>query len=236
MKSWLKGPRAFAVAGVLATLIAGALVAASLAGRSDEQAAQESPAALDSTETSRLLEGIPQNGTVLGRPDAPVTLVEYGDLQCPYCSAWTHEALPVLVDEYVRSGKLRIEFRGMAFIGPQSETGLRAALAAGEQDKLWHVVDLIYRNQGHENSGWLSDETLRLVGSSVEGLDVERMLDRREAMSAALEESEASAAAAGITGTPSFQVGLTGGRLTRVPISSLDAGALRPAIEALLSR
>ena len=55
-------------------------------------------------------------------------------------------------------------------------------------------------------------------------------------MSAALEESEASAAAAGITGTPSFQVGLTGGRLTRVPISSLDAGALRPAIEALLSR
>ena len=173
---------------------------------------------------------------VLGRPDAPVTLVEYGDLQCPYCSAWTHEALPVLVDEYVRSGKLRIEFRGMAFIGPQSETGLRAALAAGEQDKLWHVVDLLYHNQGHENSGWLNDGTLRLVGSSVPGLDVDRMLDRREAMSAALEESEASAAAAGITGTPSFQVGLTGGRLTRVPISSLDAGALRPAIEALLSR
>jgi protein-disulfide isomerase len=236
MKSWLRGPRAFALAGVLATLIAGALVAASLAGRSDEQAAPEPPAVLDSTETSRLLEGVPQNGTVLGRPDAPVTLVEYGDLQCPYCSAWTHEALPVLVDEYVRPGKLRIEFRGMAFLGPESETGLRAALAAGEQDKLWHVVDLLYRNQGHENSGWLTDETLRLVGSSVEGLDVDRMLDRRGGMSAELEESQASAAAAGIDSTPSFQVGPTGGRLRRVPISSLDAEALRPAIEALLAR
>ena len=236
MRSWLKGPRAFALAGVLATLIAGALVAASLAGRSNEQPAPEPPAALDSTETSRLFEGVPQNGTVLGRPEAPVTLVEYGDLQCPYCSAWTQEALPVLVEEYVRPGRLRIEFRGMAFLGPESETGLRAALAAGEQDKLWHVVDLLYRNQGHENSGWLTDETLRLVGLSVEGLDVGRMLDRREAMSAALEESEASAAAAGITGTPSFQVGPTGGQLRRVPIESLDAEALRPAIEALLAR
>ena len=40
----------------------------------------------------------------------------------------------------------------MAFLGPESETGLRG-LAAGQQDKLWHVVDLLYRNQGHENSG-----------------------------------------------------------------------------------
>jgi protein-disulfide isomerase len=124
----------------------------------------------------------------------------------------------------------------MAFLGPESETGLRAALAAGEQDKLWHVVDLLYRNQGHENSGWLTDETLRLVSSSVEGLDVDRMLDRRGGMSAELEESQASAAAAGIDSTPSFQVGPTGGRLRRAPVSSLDAEALRPAIEALLAR
>lgn len=236
MKSWLQGPRAFAFAGVLAMLIAGALVAASLAGRSDGQAAPEPPAALDSTRTSQLLAGIPQDGTALGRPDAPVTLVEYGDLQCPYCSAWTHEALPVLVDKYVRPGKLRIEFRGMAFIGPESETGLRAALAAGEQDKLWHVVDVLYHNQGHENSGWLSDETLRVVGASIEGLDVDRMLDRRGAMSTALEQSKASAATAGIDSTPSFQVGPTGGPLRHVPTTSLDAEALRPAIDALLAR
>ena len=171
---------------------------------------------------------------MLGRPDAPVTLVEYGDLQCPYCSAWTHEALPVLVDEYVRPGKLRIEFRGMAFIGPESETGLRAALAAGEQDKLWHVVDLLYRNQGHENSGWLNDETLRLVGSSVPGLDVERMLDRRDVRGA---RGVRGLRGRGRHHRHAVVPGRADGRAADArPDLVLDAGALRPAIDKLLSR
>jgi protein-disulfide isomerase len=60
--------------------------------------------------------------------------------------------LPVLIHDYVREGKLRIVFRGLTFIGPDSEKALRAALAAGEQNRLWHVVDLFYRHQGPENS------------------------------------------------------------------------------------
>ena len=224
---WLRGP--CVRPRVLAILIAGALVAASLAGPLDEQASPEPPAALDSTETSRLLEGVPQNGTVLGRPDAPVTLVEYGDLQCP-CSALDARGAPVLVDEYVRPGSCGSSSEEWPSSGQSRRQG-SAALAA-EQDKLWHVVDLLYHNQGHENSGWLNDETLRLVGSSVPGLDVERMLDRRGRCPRRSRSPRFSAAAAGITGTPSFQVGPTGRRLTRVPISSLDAGALRPAIVA----
>lgn len=217
-------------------VLAGGLVAASLATRDDEAAPEPIPVALDSSETTRLLDGIPQKGTVLGRPDAPVTLVEYGDLQCPYCAAWTHEAFPPLVRDYVRKGKLRIEFRGLTFIGPDSDSGLRAALAAGEQGKLWHVVDLLYHNQGHENSGWLSDDTLRQVGTSVEGLDVERMFARRDAMTKHVDAAQAAANASGIDGTPAFEVGPTGGPLTRVQISSLDADALRPAIESVLAR
>lgn len=236
MESWLRGPRAFALAGAGAALLAGVLVAASLATRGSEEPAPPVPAALDSSSTTRLLRGIPQRGTVLGRPDAPVTLVEYGDLQCPYCAAWTHEALPELVRDYVRKGMLRIEFRGLTFIGPQSDAGLRAALAAGEQGKLWHVVDLLYHNQGHENSGWLSDETLRQVGASVAGLDVDRMLARRGAMTDGIEAAQRAAAASGVDGTPAFEVGPTGGTLSRVEISSLDAEALRPAIESALAR
>jgi protein-disulfide isomerase len=235
MKSWLRGQRGFALAGIAAAALAVGLVATSLATRSEDPPPPSQPALLDSTETSRLFDGIPQRGTVLGRPDAPVTLVEYGDLQCPYCAAWSSGALPSLVDEYVRTGKLRIEFRGLAFIGPESDLGLRAALAAGEQRKLWHVVDLLYRNQGPENSGWLTDETLRQVGASVE-LDVERMLARRSAMTAKLEAAQAAATAAGVDGTPSFEVGRTGGPLRRVQISSLNADALRPAIESALAR
>lgn len=237
MKSWLRGPRAVALAGIIAIVIAGVLVGASLLTRSNTTTtAPPPPAALDSTETASLLNGIPQKGTVLGRPNAPVTLVEYGDLQCPYCAAWTQTAFPDLVREYVRPGKMKIEFRGLAFLGPESETGLRAALAAGEQDKLWHVVDLLYRNQGPENSGWLTDDTLRQVGASVDGLNVERMLARRSAMTPGLEKAQAAATAAGINGTPSFELGPTGGSLQRVQISSLEAQALRPAINQLLAR
>ncbi|HEX2292428.1 MAG TPA: DsbA family protein [Gaiellaceae bacterium] len=236
MQSWLRGPKAFALAGGLALLIAGALVAASVLSSSEEQAAAEPPAVLDATPTTTLLKGIPQDGNALGRPDAPVTLVEYADLQCPYCAMWAHEAFPTLVNEYVRTGKLRIEFRGLAFIGPQSQTGLQAVMAAGEQDRLWHVLDLVYHNQGHENSGWLNDETLRQVGAAVPGLDVNQMLNRRAEMSDEIAKAQAAATAAGIDGTPSFQVGPTGGRLQRVQVQSLDAEALRPAIESLLGR
>lgn len=236
MQSWLRGPRAFAFAGVVATLVAAVLVGVSLMSGSEKSAAPEPLTVLDSTETTQLLKGIAQQGNALGRPDAPVTLAEYSDLQCPYCAAWTQQALPDLVREYVRTGKVRMEFRGLAFLGPESDTGLRAALAAGEQGKLWHVVDLLFRNQGPENSGWLTDDTLRQVGASVEGLDTQLMLDRRPAMTPKMQAAQAAATASGINGTPSFEVGPTGGQLQRVQITSLDAAALRPAIESLLAR
>jgi protein-disulfide isomerase len=222
----------------MAGVLAGALVLASLATSSGEPGAAPAAGVAGATETRALLDGIPQRGTVLGRPDAPVTLVEYGDLQCPYCASWSQTALPELIRDYVRTGQLRIEFRGLAFIGPESELGLRAALAAAEQRRLWHVVDLIYRNQGAENSGWLTEDTLRQLAAGVPGLDAERMLGDREtdAVTATLARAREAASAAGINATPSFEVGPTGGPRRRVQIQSLDAEALRPAIEAALAR
>ena len=135
------------VLGVGVALLLGfALIGTSrLGAETDPPRVQERAAA---TPASPLLDGIPQDGTVLGRPDAPVTLIEYADLQCPYCAQWARGALPLLVREYVRTGKLRIEFRGLAFIGPDSDTALRAALAAGRQNRLWNVVELLYADQG----------------------------------------------------------------------------------------
>ena len=77
-----------------------------------------------------LLGGIPQHGTTLGNASAPVTLVEFADPQCPYCGLWERNALPDVIDHYVRTGKVRIVFNGLAFVGPDSETALRTALAA----------------------------------------------------------------------------------------------------------
>ena len=77
--------------------------------------------------------------------------------------------------EYVRAGRVRIVFRGLSFIGPDSDTALRAALAAGEQDRLWDVVHGLFVQQGAENSGWVSDAVLRSFDGT--GVDTQRMLD-----------------------------------------------------------
>ncbi len=140
--------------------------------------------------------------------------------------------------EYVRPGKVQLVFRGLAFIGPDSEAALRTALSAGEQNRLWHVVDLLYANQGEENTGWVNDDLLRGVGGAVPRLDVERMLDERDSPAAdqALASAQRAAHAAGITGTPSFEVGRAGGPLQRLEISSLDPSAFRSALDSLLGK
>jgi protein-disulfide isomerase len=223
----------------IAAALAVALVAASVLsarGDGDGGGGGSETAIAGSADVEAMLEGIAQDGTVLGEPDAPVTLVEYADLQCPFCAEWARETLPELVADYVREGRLRIEFRGLAFIGPESEDALRSALGAAEQGKLWNVVDLVYLNQGAENSGWVTDDFLRAVGEAVPGLDVDRMLadGDSEDTTAAIEEAAASAQASGVQGTPAFEIGETGGELSRLEITSLGPQEFRTAIDRLL--
>jgi protein-disulfide isomerase len=157
------------------------------------------------------LEGIPQERTVLGAPAAELTLIEYADLQCPACQSYALGVLPAVVDEYVRPGGVKTEFRGVAFLGPDSEKALRFVLAAGLQDRLWNLQEALYRHQGGENEGWVTDDLVRELASQIPGLDVERMFDDAESaeVTAMLAESAAQAEAAQIPGTPTFflQVG-----------------------------
>ena len=115
---------------------------------------------------------IPQNGSVLGSPTAPVTVVEYIDLQCPACQQFESQALPDLVSRYVRTGKVKIEARPIAFIGPDSIRGRAAALAAVAQNRMFNFAELLYFNQGPENTGWLDDDMVKAAASSIPGLDV----------------------------------------------------------------
>jgi protein-disulfide isomerase len=127
----------------------------------------------------------------------------------------------------------------MAFIGEDSERGARAALAAGEQDRLWHVLELLYRAQGRENSGWLSDSLLDAVGASVDGLDGEALVAAAggdEELDAQIAESSAEASENGINSTPSFMLGRTGEELERIEVASLAPEGIRDQIEALLRR
>jgi protein-disulfide isomerase len=160
-----------------------------------------------------------------------VTLVEYADLQCPYCALWARDAFPQIVERYVRPGRVRVVFRGLAFIGPDSESALRAVLAAGRQQRLWNLVHLLYVNQGAENAGWVTEDLLHRAGHAIRGFDPDTMLAERFllAVERELEAAAVAAQRAGIPGTPFFELGPTGGSIERV-----EAGDLALRIEQLL--
>jgi protein-disulfide isomerase len=219
---------------VLLVLIGAAALAVGLIATSQLSAQDREAKLAEAHGTHSSLAGIPQRGIVLGNPDAPVTLVEYVDLQCPYCAEWAVRTFPVLVSDYVRTGKLRIVFRGLAFIGPDSDTALRTALAAGREDRLWDVVAGFYGRQGAEN-GWVTEDLVDGVVAEA-GLVGDRLRAARDEswVTTELRKAQAAADAAGVQGTPSFQLGRTGGTLELVKLRSLAPDGITPAIDALL--
>jgi protein-disulfide isomerase len=181
------------------------------------------------------LSGIPQDGIVLGTPDAGVRLIEYADLQCPACRAYTETAFPEVVDRYVRPGRVKNEFRGLAFIGPDSETALRWVLAAGLQDRLWQLQEALYRNQGGENSGWVTEELLRRLAAEIPGLDADRVLAdaNGEEVGALVVESAAQANGAEVRGTPTLAIQVDDGEPTTLE-PGVDLSDLTAALDDAL--
>ncbi len=191
-------------------------------------------------EVTSLIGGIPQSGNALGSPTAPVTLQYFGDLECPICKDFTLGALPSLIQNWVRSGKLRIEYRSLETATREPEvfqTQQQAALAAGKQQKMWDFVETFYHEQGEENSGYVNEAFLEGIARQVQGLDLAKWAsDRKNSELASQVASDAQAANnASFTGTPSFLIGKTGGTMTKYEASSLtEPGPWNEEIEKLL--
>ena len=217
---------AFAVAiGVAVALVVLAVVLRS----DDETATPTNPTPVVE------LDGIPQDGIVLGSPSASVTLIEYADLQCPACRAYGETVLPTIIDQYDRPGEEKAEFRGISFIGPDSERALRFVQAAGLQDRLWQLQDAFYRNQGGETSGWVTDELVRRLAGEI-GLDVERLFVDAEGaeVDALLRQATSLAAQDEISGTPSVFV--QGGVEEPVQVERPSATDVAVALDDALGR
>jgi protein-disulfide isomerase len=185
----------------------------------------------------RLLQGVPQRGNVLGSRSAPVTLVEYVDLQCPFCQQFETQAMPALIVRYVRTGKVKIEARPIAFIGADSQRGRVAAIAAGEQNKLFNFAQILFLNQGSENTGWLNDQMVTSAAASIPGLDVSRFLagSNSDAVKAKAGAFDRQAVADKVRGTPTILVGKSGGALRPVALTSpSDEQPVASAINAAL--
>ncbi|HEX8959755.1 MAG TPA: thioredoxin domain-containing protein [Solirubrobacterales bacterium] len=154
------------------------------------------------------LTGIPQSGMVLGQPSAKVTLFEFGDLQCPVCKSYSEEVIPPLIESEVRSGKAKIEFRNFTIISEESVPAGAAAIAAGRQGRGWNYLELFYRNQGTERSGYVTDAFMTKIARGAGVPDLARW-NRERKSKAILDQVRATTSEAerlGFSGTPSFAV------------------------------
>jgi protein-disulfide isomerase len=225
-------PKVLAIAAAVIALaaVAAALAFALTGGSSSSSTPTTSSTLPDAGSAVSMFKGIPQRGNVLGKPNAPVTMVEYIDLQCPVCRAFETDVMPTIVPQFVKTGKVKVIARPIAFIGPDSVRGRLAALAAARQNHFFDFTQLVYFNQGGENTGWLDDDFVRAAYSSIPGLDVAAAEKARNetAIADQGDRFEAQATADNVTGTPTVLVGKTGGKLTAV--ASPDVANLSAAI------
>ena len=231
-----------AVLGAAAVLVVVAIIVSSSgdsnSAKSRPGAAQKSTGAIPGQkESAEMLAGIPQSNIYLGNPAAPVRLVEFADLQCPFCREYALQVLPQLVQDYVRSGKVRIEFRNLSFLGEDSVTAGRAAAAAAQQDKLWNFVDVFYYNQGEENSGYATPAFLDRIYRAA-GVDPVKATAyaASEASKKPLAAADALADQVGVKSTPTILVGKRGGALTKVEAAPTDLAAFKAAIDGALGQ
>ena len=199
---------------VTALIVVGVLVAISATGGDREGGAPAGSALAGVAAVRAELAGVQSSGARLGPADAPIRIVEYADLQCPFCARAAEGLMPELIDRWVRPGRASLTFRALTFVGPDSRRGALAVLAAARQNRLWPLAALLYRNQGAESSGWLSESIIDRAADAAGGIDRGRL--RADMASpeteAALERDAAAGEADGVRSTPFFVVSGPGGR------------------------
>jgi protein-disulfide isomerase len=226
-----RNKRMLQLGGALAAAAVIVVVAIAISsGGSDKKGGSPEGPPTGASQAAQLLNGIPQKGTTLGDPKAPVTLEEFADLQCPFCRDYTVNTFPKLVATYVKPGKVKMVFQNYAFIGPDSLNAARAAEAAGTQNKLWHFVDVFYNNQGDENTNYVTDDFLTKVADGA-GVDPKKMLADRQnpKVDEAIAKAQQAAQQAGVNSTPTFLIKKAGSPPQKVSAAELEA-ALAKAV------
>lgn len=188
-------------------------------------------------EVTALLAAIPQNSTTLGSPRAPLTLWVFADVQCPTVRRFVTEYLPSIVDTWVRTGALKLEYRSLQTDTISEPTFFEqetAALAAGRQNRLWNYVLTFVYEQEQEFTGYATDEFLSDIASQLPDLKQARWhRDRQDPLlSKQVALSVHAGRAGGVGSTPSFWLGPTSGQVD----GRFDRATVRKQVEASLQR
>ena len=230
--------RLYVLVGVVVAAVAAVGLIVALAGgkssSSPTTTTTTSPQA-GGTEAKSTFARVPQHGDTLGNPSAPVTLMVFEDPQCPYCKQWNIDTLPTVVENYVRTGRIKIVYHGIVVIGPNSVAGLRAAYAAGQQNKLWNMVEALYERQGAENSNWITLSVIRSAAHEV-GAAPATLITAADskAVTAQLTQSAKLAQTYGVNGTPTFAIQRQLGPLEQLQVSSLEPGGFTSSLDQAL--
>jgi protein-disulfide isomerase len=180
-----------------------------------------------------------QKEFTLGSATAPVELEVFEDFQCPFCVKFTAEMEPMIIDEYVATGKVRLAFRTLPILGRESESAAAASICAAKQDHQWNYGLALFSKQA--NAGQVDREKIDVGRFDRKALiDIAADVGLRQAeftacldgsdASATVKEQAARAASLGIKGTPGFAIG--GVQLARVPS---DAAGWRTLLDAAIA-
>ncbi len=210
-------PKVLAIVGGVVVLAAiGIVLAVTLGGGSKNKAAglptvgtltNSLPGA---TDVNTMFKGIPQAGLTLGYASAPVTMVEYIDLQCPFCQQFETQVFPNILKNYIRTKKVKVVARLLDFIGPDSGRGRNAMIAVGAQNRAFDFAELLYYDAlGLASTG--------AVKSQAKGFDKAAVADK-------------------VTGTPTLFVGKSGTKGKQVPLTGpTDEKSLVTALDNALN-
>jgi protein-disulfide isomerase len=141
-----------------------------------------------------------------GSASAPVTVIDFSDLQCPLCDRFVKATEPQINSTYVQPGKVALIFEHLPNRGFDSLPAALAAQCTNDQGKFWQYHNLLYKNQGPIDSGWASKDNLKKFAAQVPGLDVQKFnscFDSQKYKSL-VESDLALAHSFGFTQSPSF--------------------------------
>jgi protein-disulfide isomerase len=150
----------------------------------------------------------------MGDPNAPIQIVEYSDFQCPFCKRFYTDTEPLLVEYFVKTGKVLFTYRSagnwvsgnLGGLRTESQDASAAAYCAGDQNKFWEMHDALFaNNRDVEDQGSFTDRRLKAIAESI-GLDMNAF---NECYNSGKYEDEVQqdltdAQEAGIQGTPYF--------------------------------
>lgn len=145
--------------------------------------------------------------SVKGDPDAPITMVEFSDYQCPFCQRHFLQTYPKLMEKYVDTGKVRYVFKDfpLTSIHPQAVAAANAAHCAGQQEEYWPMHDRLFIEQSRWSGNSEANTVFKTFASEL-GLDTDKFnacLDAEQFNDDIFSDLQ-EGISAGVTGTPAF--------------------------------